>query len=305
MTGPGTTRLELNHHDGTRPSNFKPLSDEDREFLEKAMEEAFGKIEDPNKIMQEAIAQINSKERTDESIATALEVMDKCCDDVDCARNIEKLNGLQPLIDLLETHSGAIRVRTLEVLALLFSNNPNIQQAGVKRGAMKACLKIISDCPKASEERGKAFRALVALVRQVEVFEETLLRGAGGVGIILSFLEPDEEARSREKAASFVRSLATDGRFQADEAVAIIGAITQLIRGITDEGLQYREMAAESLHELLRAFPGKCTPETKEAVVARMVKLKKAQDADTETELSSLEQCLAFAGESGAAAPAA
>mmetsp|Transcript_9894 Transcript_9894/g.20461 ORF Transcript_9894/g.20461 Transcript_9894/m.20461 type:complete len:306 (-) Transcript_9894:142-1059(-) len=305
MNWPGLLAWSTKYHDGTAPSKFKPLSDEDREFLEKAMEEAFGKMQDPNKVMTEAIAQITSKDRTDESIATALEVIDKCCDDVDCARNVEKLNCLQPIIDLLETHSGPMRVRTLEILALLFCNNPNIQEAGVKRGALKACLRIIKECPKGSEERSKAFRALVALVRQVAVFEETLLRGAGGMGVILSFLEPDEDAKSREKAASFACSLAQDGRLQADEAAAMVKAIAQLLQGIGDEGLQYREVLADALVELAQAFPGRFTAEAQEAVRQRLAHLRAAPDPEAESEEAALRQCLAACGAAGSAAPAA
>jgi len=301
MNWPGLLAWSTKYHDGTAPSQFKPLSDEDRAFLEKAMEEAFGKMEDPNKIMQEAIEQINSKDRTDESIATALEVLDKCCDDVDCARNVEKLNGLQPLIDLLRTHSGPIRVRTLEILALLFSNNPDIQQAGVRRGAMKVFAGLVGECPRGSDERAKAFRALVALVRQVAVFEETLLRGAGGIAIILSCLEPEEDARSREKAASFVRSLAADGRFQDDEAAALIKAVVPLLRGIVDEGTQYREVVTGCTFELLRTFPGKCTPEAQDAIRERFAKVQAEKDPEAETELAGLMQCLAALGDGGMA----
>ena len=79
-------------------------------FLEKALEEAFGQIEDPNQVMSEAADQLRSESRSEESISTALEasadnwsdekvtespraaqVIDRCCDDPDCARNAEKL----------------------------------------------------------------------------------------------------------------------------------------------------------------------------------------------------------------------
>lgn len=305
MNWPGLLAWSTKHHDGTKPSKFKPLSGEDRVFLEKAMEEAFGKVVDPNKVMMEAVGQISSKDRTDEIIATALEVLDKCCDDVDCARNIEKLGGLQPLLDLLGTHSGAIRVRTLEILALMMSNNEKIQEAGVKRGAMKAFLSIIKEVPKDSEERGKAFRALVALVRQVQVFEETLLRGAGGMSVIMSFLEPEEDARAREKAASFVRSLAADGRFQADEADAVIKAIAKLLRGVSTEGLQYREVVTDSMFELLSSFPGTVPAEAKEAVRERLAKLQKEPGPEADNELNGLQQCLALLDGGVATAPPA
>ncbi|CAE8653672.1 unnamed protein product, partial [Polarella glacialis] len=130
------------YHDGTAPSNFKMLSAEDRAFLEKAMVEAFGEVEDTNGIMKEAAAKITADDRTDESITVALEVIDYCCDNPDCARNAEKLGVLQPMLDVIGTHPGAIRTRALEVLALLFSNNKNIQEAGIKRGALQALVNL-------------------------------------------------------------------------------------------------------------------------------------------------------------------
>merc|ERR1719321_1814783 len=112
---PGLLAWSTKYHDGTGASQFQQMTDEDRQFLEKAMEEAFGKIEDPNKVMAEAIAQIKAPDRTDVSICTALEVIDKCCDDPDCARNCEKLDGLQPLLDLLNSLKGDIVHRALEI----------------------------------------------------------------------------------------------------------------------------------------------------------------------------------------------
>mmetsp|Transcript_13414 Transcript_13414/g.42162 ORF Transcript_13414/g.42162 Transcript_13414/m.42162 type:complete len:309 (-) Transcript_13414:99-1025(-) len=308
MNWPGLLAWSTKYHDGTKPSKFKPMTDEDREFLERAMEEAFGQIEDPNQVMKEAIEKITAPDRTDEAIATALEVLDKCVDDVDCARNAEKLNGVQSLLDLLGTHEGPIRVRTLEILALLFSNNPTIQEAGVKRGAMKTLIRLTQECPKPSEERSKAFRALVALVRQAAVFEDAFLRGAGGMGVLLGFLELSEDARTREKAASFARSLAGDGRLQADEAAALVRAVVPLFAGLAGESMQYREMIAECTHELASAVPAQCTQPLKAAVRERLDQLQAAKDPETETEQQALTQCLiafAAAGGTAAAPPAA
>ncbi|CAJ1441557.1 unnamed protein product, partial [Effrenium voratum] len=161
--------------------------------------------------MTEAADQIRSESRSDESISTALEVIDRCCDDPDCARNAEKLDVLQPLLDLLTTHGGSVRTRTLEILALLFSNNPNIQEAGMKRGAAKLCIGLTQESPVGSEERSKAFRALVALVRNVQEFEKFLLAEEPGRALLVQCLSPEELPGTREKAASFVRSLAENG----------------------------------------------------------------------------------------------
>jgi len=101
-----------------------------------------------------------------------------------------------------------------------------------------------------------------------------------------------------------VRSLARDSRFQAEEAPALIKAISQLVRGISEEGVQYREVVTDCMHALASAFPGQCTPEVKDAVQARLAKLQAEKDPESEGEVASLLQCLA-AFDGGAAAPSA
>jgi hypothetical protein len=281
------------YHDGTAPSQFKKMTDEDRAFLEKAMEEAFGHIEDPNKVMQEAISQLKAPDCTDQGIITALEVMDRSCDDVDCARNVEKLDGIQPLLDLLETHEGPVRVRALEILALLYSNNPGIQEAGFRRGSMKACLKIIEACPRGSEERDKAFRTLVALVRKMPAFEETLLTSEGGVALILGFLDLSESSSAREKALSFSRCLVVDGHWPSSEAAALAAGLAPLLRSADDtSSIQYRETLAECACELARTFAASCKDvELHGAVKDRLSQIQDTKDEDTQNEAGSLLQC--------------
>jgi len=292
MNWPGLLAWSTKYHDGTAPSQFKKMTDEDRQFLEKAMEEAFGHIEDPNKVMQEAISQLKAPERTDQSIITALEVMDRSCDDVDCARNVEKLDGIQPVLDLLETHEGPIRVRALEILALLYSNNPGIQEAGFRRGSMKACLKIIEICPSGSEERDKAFRTLVALVRKMHAFEETLLTSEGGVALILGFLDLCESSNAREKATSFSRCLVGDGHWPSGEAAALAAGLAPLLRSAADESIQYRETLAECACALVQTFAASCRDgELPGAVKDRLAQIQSTKDEDTENEAGSLLQC--------------
>lgn len=303
---PGLLAWSTKYHDGTAPSQFKQMTEEDRRFLEKAMEEAFGKIVDPNEVMREAINQVKAENRTDESIITALEIIDRCCDDPDCARNAEKLDGLQPMIDLLKTHSGSIRIRALEILALFFSNNPHIQEVGMRRGAMAAFLQLFKDCPAGSEERSKAFRSLVALVRQVQPYEETFLRKEDGVAIIVSCLSREEDPRTREKAASFVRSLAGDGRLLAEDVAPLAKAVAPLFEDIDQQNIQYRETMSSCALELVHAHPSQCPAELKAAVEARIPQLQGASEQDSEHELASLKECLAaLAGTTRAGADAA
>jgi len=266
------------------------MTAEDRAFLEKAMEEAFGKVEDPNQVMAEAITQIKSTDRTLESITVALEVIDKCCDDVDCARNCEKLDGLQPLLDLLSSHEGPICHRALEILALLFSNNPKIQEAGDRRGALDTFVRLVKESDAGSETRSKAFRALVSLVRQMEKYEEKFLREKSGISVIVSCCDPSD-LRLCEKVASFVRSLARDGRLNAEDVASIAAVIVPLLRNVGSGQIQYQETLSSCICELARAAPSACPPDLRAAAQERLEQLKTMEDPDS-AERTSLEEFL-------------
>jgi len=290
---PGLLKWSINHHDGTKPSEFKRMTDEDRKFLEAAMEEAFGKVEDPNKVMKEAIEHIKSPDRTDVSIITALEVIDKCCDDVDCARNVEKLDGIQCMLDVTDSHTGAICDRALEILALLFANNPNIQEAGSRRGAMENFIRLVREAPAGSETRSKAFRALVALVRSNGQLEEKLMKERDGISVIVLCIDATD-IRLCEKTASFVRTLAPDGHLKSEDVGCLFSVMTPLMQNISSGEIQYRETLSSCVVELARADKSACPPTMKAAVQARLDHLKATGGSeDTETECSYLEDILA------------
>jgi uncharacterized protein (UPF0147 family) len=273
------------------------MTDEDKKFLEQALEDAFGKVEDPNKVMAQAIEQIKSQSRTHASIITALEVIDKCCDDTDCARNCEKLDGIQCMLDLTESHTDVdvICARALEILALLFSNNPNIQQAGGRRGGIERFTKLVRESPAGSEIRSKAFRALVALVRSEAALEDRLMKEQDGISVLMLCIDV-KDYRLCEKAASFARSLACNRRLKPEDVACLLQSMTPLMQNVRDGGIQYRETLSSCIAELVRAEPSACPSMMKSAVQARLDALKAAGDSeDFQAERSNLEDCLAAA----------
>jgi len=252
------------------------------------MEIAMSQIEDPNKVLVEAREQIVSESRTDESISTALEVIDRCCDDPDVARNAEKLDILQPLLDLLGTHRGSVAIRTMEILALFFSNNPNIQEAGMKRGTLELLGQLTKDSPQASEERSKAFRALVALVRNVQDYELQLLK-RDGVEQLLLCLHLEELLGTREKATSFVRSLAENESLPAETVPSLAPAVMAQFQKLEDAGLQFKETLASCAQAFASHFKAELPAEFTAVVEGRVADLQKASDPEAETELSILK----------------
>lgn len=291
---PGLLAWSTKYHDGTAPSNFKQMTEEDRRFLEKAMEEAFGKVEDPNAVFKEAAEQLRSPDRSDESITTALEVMDRCCDDPDVARNAEKLDALQPLLDLTGSHPGTIRIRTLEILALLLSNNPNIQQAVLRRDGMNVFIRLAKDASVGSDERSKAFRALVALVRNVKELESKFLEDEAAHALFLSFFSLSEGSSTREKAVSFARSLVDNGNLRTIDATEIAPMLATLLKDIkdTEVNLQYKETLASCAVQLATQFRAQCPTELTSAVQDRLAQLRSLKDPEGAQEESLLEEAL-------------
>eukprot|EP00930_Biecheleria_cincta_P006404 TRINITY_DN107405_c0_g1_i1.p1 TRINITY_DN107405_c0_g1~~TRINITY_DN107405_c0_g1_i1.p1 ORF type:complete len:317 (-),score=61.75 TRINITY_DN107405_c0_g1_i1:47-946(-) len=294
LNWPGLLAWSTKYHDGTKPSEFKVMSGEDRAFLEKAMEAAFGMIEDPNKVMQEARDQIISEGATDESIITSLEVIDRCCDDPDCARNAEKLDVIQPMLDLLASPNRSIQIRTLEILALLFSNNPNIQEAGMKRASMDRFIKLVKESPSGSEERSKSFRALVALVRNVSAYEEQLLEHDASDEVLVACLGRNELPGTREKALSFVRSLGETGTLKQEKVSVLAAAIAPLFDQLQDMGIQYRETLASCVEQLASKFKEECPSELASAVDSRLSGLVAKNDPEDAQETECLKNSQAL-----------
>lgn len=288
---PGLLKWSLKYSDGTGPSNFKALSEEDKEFLEKAFEEAASMMEDLNKIMEEAIGQLKSPERTNESVITALEIMDRCCDDPDCCRNIETLDGLQVLIDLVrDWPEDIIRVRTLEILALMLSNNPNIQAAANGRGGMEVFVKLAQDSPAGSDLRSKAFRCSAALVRGVDDLQKKFVKDLDGASVAVTCLGANEDASLQGKAATLLRDLTSTGCLDASAIAQVVPALAALI-GRPDGDIQYRELLASCAHALTdKGQPGDLQP-LKDAVAQRLKQLKEPNMDDFKEEKAILVQC--------------
>jgi hypothetical protein len=290
---PGLLAWSAKYHDGTKPSEFKMMSDEDKAFLEKAMEEAMSQIEDPNKMFSEAIGMVKATDRTDESITTALEVIDRCCDDPDVARNAEKLDGIQPTLDLLQSHPGPICNRALEILALLFANNENLQEAGGRRGSMEIFLRLVRESDAGSETRSKAFRALVALVRANQAFEEGFLKENDGINVIKSCMDPSD-LRLCEKATSFARSLAEADRLQADDVEKLIDAMTPLVSTIGSGQIQYRETLSSCAAQLVKRYPKDAPAALTSAAENRLKELDQIKDDSNDNERDNLKELLSW-----------
>jgi len=212
---PGLLSWSTKYHDGTAPSNFHQMSREDKDFLQRAMEDMFASIEDPNKIFKEAIDKIRDAP-TDEQALTTLEIIDRCCDDPDVARNIEVHDGLTPLLALVDNANANVVARACEVLALIIANNPPIQVAASKKIALQKLMVVTSDANDVSA-RGK-LRLLSTIVRNVEELEKEFVTQDGVQFLGRCMTSNNEKIATR--AASLLTHLIFMERCEATTATA-------------------------------------------------------------------------------------
>jgi hypothetical protein len=278
----GLLAWSTKYHDGTKDtSEFKAMSEEDRNFLMGAMEEAFGKMTDPNEVMQEAIQKLREGlEKDDEPlILTALEIMDSCCDDPDPPRNFAKLGGVEPILKACRQKSPVIRARSCEMIGVILQHNPEVQQATLDADGLSVFLE-------GAVEDVAYLTALSALVKGF-VQGETALVAAGGVDVLAAVLEAPN-ARAGQKAATLLRLLATESRLgpahftRVSEALAVAYSVE--IQESRADNIQACEVFAELV--LAMKTKGPVPP----GVASRLEKA--AADPDFAIEVETLKRAI-------------
>eukprot|EP00397_Hematodinium_sp_SG-2012_P042449 GEMP01046960.1.p1 GENE.GEMP01046960.1~~GEMP01046960.1.p1 ORF type:complete len:296 (+),score=57.34 GEMP01046960.1:24-890(+) len=214
---PGLLAWSSRYHDGTSEvSNFKALSKEDRDYLQTAMEAMFAQIEDPNTIFKDVVDKIRENP-SDEVALTTLEVLDRCCDDPDVSGNIEVLDGLTPMLKLLDSANSNIVARAGEVLGLMLANNPTIQRAAFDKNALDNLL-TVPDWTDVVRCRGKV-RLLTAIVRNEEYVEAEFVK-RGGILFLGECMGCGDE-KTVTRAASLLSHLMSVKRAPATPSTAL------------------------------------------------------------------------------------
>ena len=155
----GLLKWSLAHTDGTGPSDAKAMSDEDKAFLTKVMEE--GIKNEPQRMreimlniavfLEEEIEESKSpsegfsalsREEQSEKLIDELEELQDIVEQIDMAQVFAcKMDGLGCILDLVEDRKGAlvgsdieVRIGACSVLGTLSQNNPQVQEVMYSRG---------------------------------------------------------------------------------------------------------------------------------------------------------------------------
>jgi hsp70-interacting protein len=194
----GLLKWTLSYHDGTKPSDLSPMSEEDKAFLEQVMKEG---IIDENERMKFILQEFSKSMQyyqsisgsastiqkegppptsplSDDALEDLLQELRDIVEQVDYARAFVSLHGPKFLLGAITTTSGipeGIRNKCLGILSTLAQNNPPVQEGLLELGAIKT----LSDLFLQQNEEGTCsmttkiaiVQAISAIVRGCEVTE--------------------------------------------------------------------------------------------------------------------------------------
>ncbi|XP_034157700.1 hsp70-binding protein 1 isoform X2 [Pangasianodon hypophthalmus] len=215
--------------DGSAPN--EPMSQERIQFLRGALSEVCkGQLDEVEQmkrcvsvLMQDEGEGREDEEDEDEKEA-ALEMLCDLCDNLDNARDLMKLGGLDVCVSRCVCHTEAgLRWRAAELLACCAQNMPEVQLYLLQQGALHTLLQLTDHDPHPTV-RVKALYAVSCLVREQEVGLRDFL-SHDGFSVLMRGMQSDCE-KLRTKSAFLLLNLLTS---HPEHRVLCMGMVQQLV----------------------------------------------------------------------------
>eukprot|EP00052_Salpingoeca_macrocollata_P016806 m.135714 g.135714 ORF g.135714 m.135714 type:complete len:317 (+) comp20172_c1_seq2:744-1694(+) len=175
--------------DGTQETAshlFEAMDPERRRWLQQAFESLTVDIVEE---MQKHIAILKEPDTDEESRekkCTALEALQEMIEDMDNARDLYVIGGLQPVVDMLKHGSSEVRWRAAELVGTVVQNNPVCQQFALELNLLPIIVAMLQDDD--VKVRTKAVRTVSCLVRENSSLVQGLL-ALDGVEKLVALLQ--------------------------------------------------------------------------------------------------------------------
>lgn len=296
---PGLLKWSTKYSDGTVDTS-KRLSPEDIEFLQGAIKECLSKIEDPYEAMDEAVN--NFKSNDEGIILAAAKIVERLLDEYpEIARNLNKINAVDPLLQLIESENVHILESVLQIFSLALSNNPDLQDVVFKKGALKKLL-IKLQKSQVTHIDTKLITAISALIRHHNEAENKFI-DYGGVGFLVYGMRTNI-FKYQEKAALLLKHLVYQNKISYEIFVKkeIMNGIICLAnnKNIDETGVQYGETTAELILAIIQNHRNKLAKsgdlyKLKVLIETRIKYLQVVQDSssyDVSHEIELFNECL-------------
>ncbi|XP_060760268.1 hsp70-binding protein 1 [Neoarius graeffei] len=217
--------------DGPTPN--EPMSQERIEFLRGALSEVCkGQLDEVEQMKQcvSVLLQDEGEGREDEEDEdekeAALEMLCDLCDNLDNARDLMKMGGLDVCVSRCVCHTEAgVRWRAAELLACCAQNMPEVQLYLLQQGVLHTLLQL-ADHDTHPTVRVKALYAVSCLVREQDVGLHDFL-SQDGFSVLMRGMQSDCE-KLRTKSAFLLLNLLTSHP-EHRETVLCMGMVQQLV----------------------------------------------------------------------------
>jgi len=311
----------MNYSDGTRPTDLKPMSKEDKEFLEKVMKECvIDEVErmkqitellkggDPKEIFKDTESQVVeriNKLATPEDLATfrqdMLEYLHDLVENLDNAKALMCVGGFGPVLQIAQdgTKPLAERKECLELLGACAQNNPPCQAGLLEIDVLPIFLGILSNDPNAGI-RYKALGAISALCRGHDVLEKKFI-DTDGVALLVNKLEADDDIKVKRKCLFFLRALFFTSPESRDKACS--SGLKNTLVGLIGHGdIDLRESCLNAMIELVTESEARTGDfndsglQLSSKLDTRSVSLKAMKGEDAETAQEEIELCSKLQG---------
>jgi len=237
------------------------MSDEDKEFLRKAMgTRDDGTLKSDGDRIREALAGLAQPAATLERREYALDLLLFLAEDVDNACDLAKMDGgeaIAPLLAALDDEAPSLRMGAAWILGTMAQNNPPPQKALVAKGVLPKVLAMADDAAAPVVVRQRALLCVSSLARDGSA-GEAAFADASGFGVLGRLLGADVDGGLRTRALFLLRHLAVSSEAMraAALAAALVAPCSELVRTAGAFDCDAREKAAQALAALAGGVGG-------------------------------------------------
>ncbi|KAM8723990.1 hsp70-binding protein 1 isoform 1-T2 [Acanthopagrus schlegelii] len=248
------------------PAPLEPMSEERKMWLREALAEVTkGQMDEVQQMKQclDILRQegLGEREREgeeerhedDEDVReSAFEVLSELCENLDNARDLMNLGGLELCLSLYLCHGqSGLRWRAAELIASCAQNMPQVQLYLLSNGALSKLLQLTDSDPNPTV-RVKALYAVSCLVREQEAGLQAFLTN-DGFSVLMRGMQSENE-KLRTKSAFLLLSLLMSHPEQKDTVVSM-GMVQQLVSVLRTPHAPFHEHVLGALCYLVEDCP--------------------------------------------------
>mmetsp|Transcript_1491 Transcript_1491/g.1912 ORF Transcript_1491/g.1912 Transcript_1491/m.1912 type:complete len:357 (+) Transcript_1491:210-1280(+) len=287
----GILRWSLQYQDGTA-NTAKPMDPETRKWLMEAIE---SQIVDPVEQMENILKVLKlepqdsnegkfNKEAYIKNKADALDELIEYVENIDLARDFNKVGGVPVILKLLDAEQEVIRCKADEVLALVVQNHPELQEIVYKANGLDILMRHWKSENCSDKEKTKLLLAISCLIRGSADGTKSFIGTHKGVALLLQTLGYAEGDPKDSQKLRLMRKVLFLLRYLLNAVPAIRAVIATLVTSnlyplINHEDIDCRESSLK-LIELIFEDPKSLEGLEKGEWYNRFMELLKSYSAD-------------------------